>query len=217
MGLRLYDYWRSSAAYRVRIALALKGVAYDSVPVNIFPGHDEQLLPEYLERNPQGRVPVLETDQGLLTQSLAIIVWIDDAYPGPALMPVDPWLRAKARAFGLAIACDIHPMNNLGVQRQLKAQFGADAEAVAAWGRHWIGGGLDALEASLAKEPVHPFAFGETPSVADICLVPQLANARRAGLEVETWPRLAAVDRVARAHPAFFAAAPENHPHAPKD
>jgi len=138
-------------------------------------------------------------------------------WPGPALMPVDPWLRAKARAFGLAIACDIHPMNNLGVQRQLKAQFGADAEALAAWGKHWIGGGLNALEASLAKEPVHPFAFGETPSVADICLVPQLANARRAGLEVETWPRLAAVDRVARAHPAFFAAAPENHPHAPKD
>jgi maleylpyruvate isomerase len=217
MTLRLFDYWRSSASYRVRIALALKGVAFDSVTVNLLPGHEEQLRPEYLARNPQGRVPALDCDRGLLGQSLAIIAWLDETHPDPPLLPADPWARAKVRSFAFSIACDIHPLNNTGTMRQLKAQFGADAEALAVWTRHWINNGLAVLETMLAHEPGRPFAFGDQPSLADVCLIPQLANARRAGLDTQSWPRLAAIDAVARAHPAFVAAAPENHPHAPKD
>jgi maleylacetoacetate isomerase len=216
MSLRLFDYWRSSASYRVRIALALKGVAYESIAVNLLPGHEEQLRPRYLARNPQGRVPALDTDQGVVGQSLAIIAWLDEIYPEPRLLPADPWTRAKVRSFAFSIACDIHPLNNTGTQRELKTRFGADAQALTTWGQHWIRGGLATLEAMLAREPVHSYAFGDQPGLADICLIPQLANARRIDVNPDDYPRLAAVDRVARAHPAFIAAAPENHPHAPK-
>ena len=217
MSLRLFDYWRSSASYRVRIALALKGVAYDSVTLNLLPGHEDQRRPEYLVRNPQGRVPALDGDEGVLGQSLAIIAWLDETHPDPPLLPADAWTRAKARSFALSIACDIHPLNNTGTQRRLREQFGADAASLTAWGQHWIRNGLSALEAMLANEPVTRYAFGDAPSLADICLIPQLANARRVDVDPQDYPRLAAIDRAARAHPAFVAAAPESHPHAPKD
>jgi maleylpyruvate isomerase len=214
--LTLYDYWRSSAAYRVRIALAIKGVAYDSVPINLLPGHDEQLSADYAARNPQQRVPMLETASGSLTQSVAIIEWIEETRSGPSLLPVDPWTRAQARAFALTVACDIHPLNNLVIQKRLKTLWDADADSLGAWGRYWIESGLTVLEATLAKAPPNPFAFGEAPSIADCCLIPQLYNARRIGLDTETWPNLARVDRTAQAHPAFIAAAPERQPDAPK-
>jgi maleylacetoacetate isomerase len=216
-GLVLFDYWRSSAAYRVRIALNLKGLAYEARAVNLLPGRDEQLAPAFLKRNPNGRVPVLATDTGDLTQSVAILEYLDEIAPDPPLLPADPWIRAQSRAFALGVACDIHPLNNLVIQKRLRAQFGADDEALQAWGRYWIGAGLAALEASLAGRTPSTFAFGEAPTMADICLVPQMYNARRAGLATTDYPRLHRIDEAARAHPAFAAAAPERQPDAPKD
>ncbi len=214
--LKLYDYWRSSAAYRVRIGLNLKGVAYESVAVNIAPGKDEQLAAGYRSKNPQMRVPALETSHGVLTQSLAILSWVDTVYPEPPLLPADPWQAAAARAFALTIATDIHPLNNLAPLAWLGEKFNADAAAVGEWYRHWIGLGFEALEAQMQHQPKTPFAFGDAPTIADICLVPQCANARRFKLDVAAYPRLAAIDERARAHPAFIEAAPENQKDAVK-
>ena len=215
-GLKLYDFWRSSAAYRVRIGLNLKGLAYEAVPVNIAPGADEHLAPAYRGKNPQARIPALETEAGVLTQSLAILDWLDEAYPDPPFLPADPWARARARAFALTVACDIHPLNNTSVLGRLKAQFGADEAAIGEWYRHWIALGFEALEAQLKPRPHTQFAFGDTPTLADICLVPQCYNARRFKLDVARFPRLAAIDEAARAHPAFEKAAPENQKDAVK-
>lgn len=208
--LKLYDYWRSSAAYRVRIGLNLKGVAYESIPVNIAPGKDEQFAEAYRARNPQKRVPALETEHGMLTQSLAILGWLDVQYPEPPFLPADPWEAAQARSFALTIAADIHPLNNLAPLAYLRSHFGADEPGVAAWYVHWIKLGFDALEAQLAQRRETVFAFGDAPTIADICLVPQCANARRVQLDFGLYPRLAALDERARAHPAFSKAAPEN-------
>jgi maleylacetoacetate isomerase len=208
--LKLYDYWRSSAAYRVRIGLNLKGVEYEALPVNIAPGIDEQLGQAYRHKNPQMRVPALETPKGVLTQSLAILHWLDETYPTPPFMPVDPWLRAQTHAFALTIATDIHPLNNLAPLARLRSEFGAGEDAIAAWYLHWIGIGFEALEAQLATRPRSSFVFGEEPTLADICLVPQCANARRFKLDFARFPRIAAADEHARAHPAFIKAAPEN-------
>ena len=214
--LKLYDYWRSSAAYRVRIGLNLKGVEYEASPVNIMPGKDEQFGDAYRVRNPQMRVPALETPHGVLTQSLAILAWLDEQYPNPAFFPADPWMRAQARSFALTIAADIHPLNNLAVIERLKAQFGADDAAIASWYVDWIKTGFAALEAQLASRPRTEFAFGDQPTLADICLVPQCANARRFKFDFSEFPRLAAIDERARAHPAFEKAAPENQKDAVK-
>lgn len=208
--LKLYDYWRSSAAYRVRIGLALKGVPHEVVPVNIAPGRDEQFAPAYRAKNPQARVPTLEDAAGALTQSLAILEWLEEAYPSPPFLPGDFWARAQIRAFALTIACDIHPLNNLAALARLRGQFGADEAAISAWYLHWIGEGFAALETQARARPETSFAFGETPTLADICLVPQFANARRYDMDVSPFPRLSAIDARARAHPAFAAAAPEN-------
>ena len=208
--LKLYDYWRSSAAYRVRIGLNLKGAAYESAPVNIAPGKDEQFSAAFRSLNPQMRVPALETSQGLITQSLAILVWLDQTYAEPRFVPADPYEGALVRAFALTIACDIHPMNNLAVLGRLKSQFGADEEQIGDWYRHWIALGFEALEAQVAARPERGFVFGDAPGLADICLVPQMANARRYALDLAPYPRLVALDERARAHPAFAAAAPEN-------
>ena len=212
----LFDYWRSSAAYRVRIALNLKDVRYESRAVNLLPGQDEQLSTEYLLLNPQGRVPMISTTRGDLAQSIAILEWLDETYPDPPLLPADPWERAKARAFAMTIACDIHPLNNLSTQRQIRAQWGDDPAALREWGQHWVGRGCEVLEASLADRPPSRYAFGDKPSLADICLIPQLYNARRMELDLSGFPHLMRIDEAARAHPAFAAAAPERQPDAPK-
>jgi maleylpyruvate isomerase len=208
--LKLYDYWRSSAAYRVRIGLNLKGIEYESIPVNIMPGKDEQFGDAFRAMNPQMRVPALETPHGVLTQSLAILAWLDTMYPDPALLPADPWQAAQARSFALTIAADVHPLNNLGPLAWLQEKHGADDAAIGEWYRHWIGLGFEALEAQMAQRPETEFAFGDAPTIADICLVPQCVNARRFKFDFAQCPRLAALDERARAHPAFVKAAPEN-------
>jgi maleylacetoacetate isomerase len=214
--LKLYDYWRSSAAYRVRIGLNLKGVPYESIPVNLAPGADEQFTVRYREVNPQMRVPALETPQGTLTQSLAILDWLDQTYPDPPFTPADPWAGAQVRAFALTIACDIHPLNNLSVLNRLKLQFSVGEDHVGEWYRHWIALGFAALEHQAQQRGETKYVFGAAPSLADILLVPQMANARRFKTDLAPFPRLVAWDEAARAHPAFIKAAPENQKDAVK-
>jgi len=201
----LYDYHRSSAAYRVRIALNLKGVAWRGVPVSLL--KDEQRSAGHLARNPQGLVPALDIGGGrMLTQSLAILDWLDAAHPEPRLFPADPLARAGAMALALVIVADIHPIDNLRVLQRLEAQFGADTPAKADWYRHWIVQGLGALEAAA---PDDGFFGGDAPGVVDCCLVPQLYNARRFDLDLSPWPRLVAIDARAADLPAVAAAHPD--------
>jgi maleylacetoacetate isomerase len=214
--LTLFTYWRSSAAYRVRIALNLKGVAYESRPINILPGQDQQLSAEYLLLNPQGRVPMLSTPNGEVVQSIAILEWLEETYPEPALLPSDAWERAQVRAFAMTIACDVHPLNNTSTQRQIRAQWGDDPDGLREWGQFWVRRGCEVLEAELADRPQRRYAFGDRPTLADICLVPQLYNARRMELDLSGFPNLTRIDEAARAHPAFAAAAPERQPDAAK-
>jgi maleylacetoacetate isomerase len=214
--LKLYDYWRSSAAYRVRIGLNLKGVDYEAVPVNIMPGTDDQMREPYRSLNPQMRVPALETPQGVLTQSLAILGWLDSIYKNAPFMPDDSFLAAQVRAFALTIACDIHPLNNTSVLTRIKLEFGADDDHVGEWYRHWIKLGFNALEHQASQRPQTPYAFGDQPSVADIVLIPQMTNARRFKTDLSPFPRLVAWDENARKHPAFIKAAPENQKDAVK-
>jgi maleylpyruvate isomerase len=208
--LKLYDYWRSSAAYRVRIGLNLKGVDYESIPINIMPGADEQMREPYRSLNPQMRVPALVTEQGLLTQSLAILVWLDQTYPEPRFTPADAWLGAQVRAFALTVACDIHPLNNTSVLTRIKLEFSADDDHVGEWYRHWIKLGFNALEHQAEQRAETKYAFGDEPGLADIMLVPQMANARRFRTDLSPFPRLVAWDERARQHQAFIKAAPEN-------
>lgn len=200
----LHDYPRSSAAYRVRIALALKGLSFTSVFVNLLAG--EQAGEANRAVNPQGLVPTLEADGQTLTQSLAIIQWLDDTYPEPRLIPADPHARAACWARALVVAADIHPVNNLRILNALTARFGADDTARQDWMRHWMADGLDALEAMAGAGP---FLGGVAPDLSDCCLTPQFYNARRWGLSVERWPRLAAADAAMLAIPAVAAQAPE--------
>ncbi|MDY7524363.1 maleylacetoacetate isomerase [Sphingomonas sp. 10B4] len=202
----LYDYWRSSAAYRVRIALNLKDIAHERVAIDLTQG--AQRAPDYVARNPQGLVPALDTGSAILTQSLAIIDYLDTVYPAAALLPADPVARAQVQAQALVIAADIHPIDNLRVLNQLTAQFGADQAARETWYAHWIIEGLTALEAMTADLP-GPFLGGTAPNLADICLVPQLYNARRFVVPLDAWPRLVAADAAASAMPAIAAAHPD--------
>ena len=207
MHIVLHDYWRSSAAYRVRLCLALKGVAYDRVPVDLLA--DEQASPANRAINPQGLVPTLVVDGRPLTQSLAIIDWLDAQFPEPPMVSRDPFVRAGQRARALAIAADIHPIDNLRVLRRLESQFDADQAARDDWYRHWIVTGLAALEAMAADTPPGPFLGGATMDVADLCLVPQLYNARRFAVPLDDFPRLVAADAAAAALPAVAAAHPD--------
>ncbi len=207
----LYDYWRSSASYRVRIALHLKGVAFDRVPVNLL--ESEQRSDSYRARNPQGFVPMLETDGRQITQSLAIIDYLDATISEPRLIPADPAARAHVQALALTIACDIHPVNNLRILKYLSG-LGVDQAARDDWYRHWIIEGFDALEA-LAAPRAGAFLHGDTPTLADICLVPQAYNARRFDVALERWPALARADANAQALPAFAAAHPDRVAPAP--
>jgi maleylpyruvate isomerase len=206
----LHGYFRSTAAWRVRIALNLKGLGATQVSHHLRRG--EQRAPAFLALNPQGLLPVLETESGaVLTQSLAILEWLEETVPAPALLPADPVARAQVRAFALAIACDIHPVQNLKVLQRLRA-LGLDEAQVTAWARHTIEEGLDACEALLRGQS-GPFCFGAQPTLADVCLVPQLSNARRFGAELR-WPRLLAAEAAALSLPAFQAAAAERQPDA---
>lgn len=210
--IRLYDYWRSSAAYRVRIALNLKGADYSLVPVNIIGGADEQMTDEYRRVNPQMRVPSIEVDGRIAGQSMAIIEWIDETMPGPALLPEDPWQRLQARAFADIIACDIHPLNNLSPLAYLRKEFGADEAAISRWYAEWIVRGFNALEEMAGQRSGGAFLFGDTPGIAEIALIPQMANARRFKVDLSPYPRLVDVDARSRALEAFSKAAPENQP-----
>ncbi|ODP36048.1 maleylacetoacetate isomerase [Sphingomonas turrisvirgatae] len=204
----LYDYFRSSAAYRVRIALNLKGVTYQAVEVHLVEG--AQRSPEHLARNPQGFVPALALDDGtILTQSLAIIEWLDATYPEPRLIPAEPLARARAMAQALTIAADIHPLNNLRVLKRLK-QSGIADDARDDWYRHWVAEGFAALEQMAGADAANgPYLGGDTPGIADVLLVPQMYNARRFDLPLDAYPRLVAADAAARALEPFAAASPE--------
>lgn len=215
--LTLYSYWRSSAAYRVRIALNLKQLPYTLVPVNIAPGVSEQLAPEHQARNPQGLVPVLADGERMLRQSLAIIEYLEEAYPGPALLPAGARDRARARAIAQLIACEMQPLQNLRVFRRLEAQFGADDAARTEWVRYWIADGLASLEALVAdNHATGAFCEGDVPTLADICLVPQCYAARRFNVDFGAYPTIARIDAAARALKAFADAAPEAQPDAPQ-
>ena len=200
----LHGYFRSSATYRVRIALNLKGIAYSDAFHHLRRG--EQRDPAYLVLNPQGLLPALETGAGVLTQSLAICEYLDEIAPEPALLPADPFARAEVRAFALAIACDVHPLQNLNVLAKLRAA-GLAEDAVTGWAREVIDAGLAACAALIADRD-GPYCFGEQVTLADICLIPQLANARRFGARTD-WPRIEAIEAACLALPAFDAARPE--------
>ncbi|WP_298190637.1 maleylacetoacetate isomerase [Novosphingobium sp.] len=209
MNLTLHTYWRSSAAWRVRTVLGLKGLAWDTVPHDL--RINAQQAPEYLARNPQGLVPALEIDGAVLTQSLAIIEYLEERFPQPPVLPADPLERARVRAFALAIACDVHPVQNLRVLRMLRAR-GLDQAAVDGWAREVMESGLAAC-ARLIDDRSGPFCFGEAITLADVVLIPQLANARRFGARTD-YPRLEAIEAHALAHPAFAAALPAAQPDA---
>lgn len=202
----LYDYWRSSASYRVRIALNLKHVAYDRVAIDLT--QSEHRSPAFLARNPQGLLPALDIGTAVLTQSLAIIDYLDALHKAPPMVPVDPVARAAVLAQALVIAADLHPIDNLRVLNRLTSQFGADQAAREAWYVHWMVEGLTALEAITADLP-GPFLGGETPNLADVCLVPQLYNARRFSVALEAYPRLLAADAAAATVAEIAAAHPD--------
>lgn len=200
----LYDFWRSSAAYRVRIVLNLKGVAYRSVPIDL--GQGAQASADYKALNPQGLVPALAINGLLLTQSLAIIDYLDANYKDPPMVSSDPACRSRTLAQALIVAADIHPINNLRVLNYLRRELGQGEDAVNSWYRHWIAEGLAALE---VQAPEHGLFGASLPNLADVCLVPQLANARRFDQPLEPYPKLVAIEATLRELPAFAAAAPE--------
>lgn len=212
----LHGYWRSGTSYRLRIAMNLKGLDYDQVPVNLKDG--DQRGAAYKALNPQGLVPLLEIDGAQLIQSPAMLEYLEETHPEPPLLPGNPAERARIRAYAAVIGCDIHPIQNLRILQYIRTEFGQDGEAVTAWCQRWIGDGFAALEKMAETDNRSgPYVWGEQPTMADVYLVPQMYNARRFGMALEAFPRLLAADEAARAHPAFEAAAPENQPDAPED
>lgn len=213
--MKLYTFFRSSASYRVRIALNLKGLVYEQAPIHLRRGGGEHLSAPYRAVNPQALVPALEDDGHTLTQSLAIIEYLDERYPNPPLLPALPADRALVRSMALVIACEVHPIQNLRVLQHLKNEFRHSDDDVNRWARHWIELGFSALGQMLGAIPNRGnFCFGDTPTLADICLVPQLANARRFGCDLAAYPTLLQVEANCGALPAFADAAPENQPDA---
>ena len=205
--ITLYDYWRSSASYRVRIALNLKGLAYDQVVVNLLAG--EHRADAHRARSPIGYVPALEIDGQMMTQSMAILEYLEASYPDPALLPADPAEAARLRAITYAIAMDIHPICNLNVTNHHAAAFDGDDSAKDAWMVHFMTRGLAAVEVMADHPRTGAFLHGEAPGMADCVLVPQLYNARRRNMDLADMPRLAAIEEACLAHPAFAAAVPE--------
>lgn len=214
--MELYGYWRSSAAYRVRIAIHLKGLEFDYFPVNLVREGGEHRLPEYAQLNPQKLVPALELDNGkVLTQSLAIIEYLDEIFPEVPLLPENPELRAQVRGFAQVIACDVHPLNNLRVLEVLQRDFNMTEAQKMVWIERWIHDGFAALEAMI-QETHGTFCFGDTVTLADVFLVPQMYNARRFNIELSRYPLLCAIDRACVGLEAFQRASPEQQPDAVK-
>ena len=209
----VHGFFRSSAAHRLRIALNLKGLSPELHSIHLRRG--DQRHDAYRALNPQGLVPALQTDSGVvLTQSLAIVEWLDETFPAPPILPSDRDLRAQVRAFAQVIACDVHPLQNLRVLRYLKRSFAQDQDGLDVWCRHWVGEGLSACEALLSRRPATTFAFGDAPGLAEICLVPQMLSADRFGLDLTPFPRLRAVRAACAALPAFADAEPGQQPDA---
>jgi maleylacetoacetate isomerase len=220
MSLRLYTYWRSSAAFRVRIALALKGLDYESVPKHLLRDGGEQRKADYLALNPQGLIPALADDGFVIPQSLAICEYLEEIHPEPRLLPGSARDRATVRGMALAIACDTHPLNNLPIMGYLRREFVADDAAVQRWVAHWIDRGFSALErwvgsvAGSAVADTPRYCHGGQVTLADVCLVPQMYNARRFQVDTAPYPRLVAICAHLETLPAFAAARPENQPDA---
>jgi maleylpyruvate isomerase len=213
--MKLFSFFRSSASYRVRIALNLKGIVYQQTPVHLRRGGGEQLRPEYRSINPQALVPALEDGGRIITQSLAIIEYLEERYPEPPVLPADPADKALVRSMALLIACEVHPIQNLRVLSYLKNQHQQSDEAVNGWARHWISVGFSALEEMVQRSgKADGFCFSAAPTLADICLVPQLANARRFALDLSPFPTLLSIEGNCLALPAFADAAPEKQPDA---
>jgi maleylpyruvate isomerase len=212
--MKLYDYFRSSAAYRVRIALNLKQIAPERAFIHLRKG--DQRADEYLALNPQGLVPSLVTDDGVvLTQSVAILEWLDETFRDPPILPRDAAGRARVRSLALAIACDIHPLDNTRVLSYLTGTLGVTEAQKNGWYKYWIDVGFEALETSLARDgATGRFCHGDAPTLADICLVPQMANARRVEFDFGPYPTLTRIEAACQALPAFVAAAPSNQPDA---
>ena len=212
MGLTLYSAWRATAPYRVRIGLHLKGLSYDYAPIDLIKG--EQREPAYKAVNPQGLTPALDLGDGdILTQSVAILEWLEETHPEPAILPKDALARQRVRTMALIIACDIHPLNNTRIGRALN-RLGVSKDDNLAWVHRWISDGFDTLEPMVAKYG-KGFAFGETPTIADCCLIPQLYNARRFAVDLTPYPTLVRIEEACLALPAFDAARPERQPDAP--
>ncbi|PMQ18307.1 maleylacetoacetate isomerase [Janthinobacterium sp. AD80] len=215
--MKLYTYFRSSAAYRVRIALNLKGIAYDSIPVHLLQDGGQQLLPAYRAVNPSALVPALDDEGAILTQSLAMLEYLEETRPGVPLLPPDALGRARVRALALAIACDAHPLTNLRVLKYLKNTLGLSEEAKQEWYRHWMAEGLAAFEALLAQgdpKGTRLFCHGDGPTLADCCLVPQVFNAQRFAIDLAPYPRVARIHAHCVSLPAFAAAHPSRQPDA---
>lgn len=211
--MKLYNYFRSSAAFRVRIALNLKGLEYESISKAF--AKNEHRAADYLALNPQGLIPALEVDGTAISQSLAIIEYLNDLHPQPPLLPDEPLARAQVRSMALAIACDIHPLNNLRVLNYLRQGLGQNDEGVNTWYRHWVGEGFRGLELQAAKHSsAQRHCFGDTLSLADVCLVPQMYNARRFDVDLTPYPKLVAISTHLESWPAFASARPEAQPHA---
>ena len=212
----LHGYWRSSAAYRVRIALALKGLDHEQVLVHLTRGGGEQLSEAFAALNPQRLVPALELDGGaVLTQSMAIVEYLEETCPEPALLPADVLGRARVRALAQSIACEIHPLNNLRVLRYLVHELGLDDAAKTAWYRHWVQLGFEAFERALAgSDDTGTYCHGDAPTLADVCLMPQIYNAQRFDVGLEPYPTIRRVAAACAALPAFAGAAPEAQPDA---
>jgi maleylpyruvate isomerase len=213
--MKLYTFFRSSASYRVRIALNLKGLAYEQAPIHLRRAGGEQFAASFKAINPQALVPALDDSGQTLTQSLAIIEYLEERFPKPPLLPAHPAERARVRGMALIVACEIHPIQNLRVLVYLKNNLQQSEEDLNRWARHWIDLGLSALEQMTISIPKRSqFCFGDTPTLADICLVPQLANARRFGCDLSAYPTLLQIEKTCNALPAFANAAPEKQPDA---
>jgi maleylacetoacetate isomerase len=213
--MKLYTYFRSSAAYRVRIALNLKGLPYEAVPVHLLRDGGEQLKEGYRKINPSASVPALQDERGTLTQSMAILEYLEETHPDVPLLPADPLGRARVRELSQIIACDIHPLNNLRVLRYLKHTVGVTDEVKDEWYRHWVREGLASLEAHLARDPgTAHFCHGETPTLADCMLVPQVFNAQRFDIDLAPYPNVARINANCVALPAFQHAHPSRQPDA---